>query len=133
MACRYPTFVFAILPLIVLWGCSPATPRPPESVVAKVNGEDISVHRFQLLRARADGEPAQGVDPSRLMDGLVDRVLFAQKATKLELDRRGFVPLAIEEARTDILARAYVDSLLGSDDEREVDKFYAEHPQLFRE
>jgi peptidyl-prolyl cis-trans isomerase C len=93
-------------------------------LAAKVNGEDISVHRFELLRARAEAQPGQAVDPVRLMDGLIEQVLFAQKAVKLQLDQHGFVPIAIEEARAGILAQAYIENLLGQPpDPIEVVKF----------
>jgi EpsD family peptidyl-prolyl cis-trans isomerase len=118
-----------------LASCSRSEPERYARVAAKVNGEEISVPRFQWLRARAEVVPVQNVDPGRLMDGLIDRVLFAQKAAKLELDRHGVVPVAIEEARTEILALAYIENMLRHTraDASEVKAFYLDHPELFEQ
>ncbi len=130
-----PPAILALIGLATLLtaACSPGGPAPQPRVAAKVNGEDISVPRVQLLLSRRSAEPAREGDAAAMMEGLVDRVLFAQKAAKLELDRRGIVPIAIDEARTDILAQAYIEKMLEREhaDAAAIKAFYAENRAFF--
>lgn len=129
---RHSLIGLAALGLLFLGACAPEAPKPQGRVAATVNGEHISLERWELLRAHALAQPGQNIDPERLMDALIDQVLFAQKATRLQLDRRGSVPAALEEARTRVLAQAYLEDKLGEPpDAAEITAFYDEHPQLF--
>lgn len=119
--------VLAVIVAGLLAGCSP--PKPQPHLAATVNGEGITVRSFQRLR---DLGP-DGDNPTRLLDALIDRALFAQNATKLKLEERPGVAQALDEARTEVLAQAYLEAMTGADpyDAREVERFYSAHPEQF--
>jgi EpsD family peptidyl-prolyl cis-trans isomerase len=129
---RHLVLGLAALGLLFVGACAPEAPKSQDRVAATVNGQSISLARWELLRARAAAQPGEKADPAKLMDALIDQVLFAQKATKLQLDRRGLVPAALEEATARVLAQAYLEDRLGQPpDAAEITAFYDEHPQLF--
>lgn len=105
-------------------------------VLARVNGDEISIHQFNFAMAQAAVRPQTSADQAELLDKLIDRQLAIQQALEKKLDRRPEVMMRLEEARRDILADAYAKDLsaanLGptSDD---VAKYFREHPALFGE
>ena len=71
-----------------------------------------------------------------ILDKLVDQELAVEQAVEKKLDRSPEVLMAIENARREILARAYVEQITASMPKPTVDeakKYYAENPQLFAE
>ena len=110
-------------------------------VAAKVNAEEISVHQINHVIARtpnaANVTPEQAARLRReILDKLIDQQLAVEQAVDKKLDRSPEVVMAIEAARREILARAYLERLAGSQakaDEAEAKAYYAEHPQLFAE
>jgi EpsD family peptidyl-prolyl cis-trans isomerase len=120
---------------LLLSGCGQA-PLDSGQVLARVDGEEISVHQLDLAlqRTRA-GNPA-AADPEALLEKLVDRQLALRQALTLKLDRRPDVMLRLEEARRDVLAAAYAEEVAARHqppDEQAAASFYAEHPALFAE
>jgi EpsD family peptidyl-prolyl cis-trans isomerase len=118
---------------LALSACSKSTPHV-ERVAARVNGEAISVPEFQMVMNRA-AQAAQKPEPAALMDGLIDRKLFARKAAALKYDQEPAVALLLEEAKEQILAQAYVTKLAGwsSADDAAVTAFYDENHDLFEQ
>ena len=122
-------------------GCSSKDGKKPATqVAAKVNAEEISVHQinFVLGRSGAGAIPPEQAPKVRreILEKLIDQQLAVEQALDKKLDRSPDVVMAIEAARRDILARAYVEQLAATaskptDDEAK--KYYAEHPQLFAE
>lgn len=107
-------------------------------VVAKVNGDEISIHQVnqQLSRLGTLGEEKAQQASRQILDRLIDMQLLEQKAKEAELDRDPQVLQAIEASRKQILAQAYIQKkMLNSSQptEAEVDSFYNEHPELFAE
>lgn len=95
-----------------LTACNKSDPAATQ-VVAKVDGEEISVHQINAVLARA-----RGVNPSNLaqvkqeiLAGLVEQQLAINLAVKTKLDRSPAVVQAIEESRRDILARAAIEQI----------------------
>jgi EpsD family peptidyl-prolyl cis-trans isomerase len=116
-----------------------ATTKGGSQVVAKVNGDEISVHQinFQLNRV-AQGKAlteAQSKDASnQILARLVDQQLLKQQATEAKLDRDPRVLQAIEASKNEILAQAYLEQLLSKASKpsvTQIDAFYKEKPELF--
>jgi len=116
-----------------------AATKGGSQVVAKVNGDEISVHQinFQLNRV-AQGKAlteAQSKDASKqILARLVDQQLLKQQATEAKLDRDPRILQAIEASKNEILAQAYLERLLSNAAKpsvTQIDAFYKEKPELF--
>ena len=112
--------------------------KPASQVAAKVNSEEISVHQINFVLGRSGAgavSPEQAPKVRReILSKLVDQQLAVEQAVAKKLDRSPDVVMAIEAARRDILARAYVDQLASAVSKptpEEAKKYYADHPQLF--
>lgn len=69
-----------------------------------------------------------------VLDSLIDQELAAQAAEEGKLDRTPTVVQAIEAARREVLAHAWIDQLtttLPKAGDADVSRYYADHPQLF--
>ena len=128
--------------LLGVAGCgSKDEKKPATQVAAKVNAEEISVHQINYVLTRtpnaANVPPEQAPRVRReILDKLIDQQLAVEQAVDKKLDRSPEVVMAIEAARREILARAYLERLaggLGKPSEAEAKAYYAEHPQLFAE
>lgn len=114
--------------------------KPATQVAAKVNAEEISVHQINFVLSRT---PAGAITPEQapkvrrdVLNKLVDQQLAVEQAIEKKLDRSPDVVMAIEAARREILARAYIEqitSTLAKPTPEESKKYYSEHPQLFAE
>jgi EpsD family peptidyl-prolyl cis-trans isomerase len=105
--------------LVVPLGCGNAdATRAGMHVVAKVNGAEISA---------AEAPSAQALEQ------VIERELLVQKALDAGLDRDPQVAEAIESARRQVLARAWLERLAdpARSTREEVRAFYAENPALF--
>jgi EpsD family peptidyl-prolyl cis-trans isomerase len=107
-------------------------------VVARVNGNEISVHQVEsVIQRQPDLSVQWGEEVGRkVLDGLVEQELAAEGARELKLDSKPNVIQAMELAKREVLARAYQDALtekLVVPDAREIDHYYDAHPELFKE
>lgn len=105
-------------------------------VAAKVNSDEITVHQVNNILARnPDIAPEVAVQAKReILDRLIDQQLASQKAIENKLDRSPGVVQAIESAKTEILARAYLEHTAAGIPKTapwEVQKYYKDHPELF--
>jgi EpsD family peptidyl-prolyl cis-trans isomerase len=129
--------VLSIMLVASISGCEKLEKSTSASqVVAQVNSEDITVHQLNAALARVGDVTPESVARVKreVLQRLVDRQLAVQHALSKKLDRSPAVLQALEGARADILARAYVEEVarsLPKPTAEEVSKFYAEHPQLF--
>jgi EpsD family peptidyl-prolyl cis-trans isomerase len=72
----------------------------------------------------------------QVLDRLIDQELAIEQALEKKLDRTPDVITALDAARREILARAYIDQITGAVSKptsEEAKKYYSEHPQLFSE
>jgi len=132
--------VLALSLTLSLAACSKDDKKPATQVAAKVNAEEISVHQinFVLARSGANAAAPEQVPAIRreILDKLIDQQLAVEQALEKKLDRSPDVVMAIEAARREILARAYIEqvtSALAKPSVDEAKKYYSEHPQLFAE
>jgi EpsD family peptidyl-prolyl cis-trans isomerase len=101
-----------------------------------VNSEEITVHQVNNILARNPNiTPEVTAQTKReILDRLIDQHLARQKAIENKLDRSPSVMQAIEAAKSEILARAYLEKIAAAIPKTatwEVQKYYKEHPELF--
>jgi EpsD family peptidyl-prolyl cis-trans isomerase len=98
-----------------------------------VNGAQISVRQVH----EASGSPVQEPDRKQVGEALervIDQELLVQGALGLKLDREPSVEQAMEEAKRQILARAFIDKAsagIARNTPEEIRAFYEAHPELF--
>jgi EpsD family peptidyl-prolyl cis-trans isomerase len=114
--------------------------KPTSQIAAKVNTGEISVHQINYVLSRTNvGATTPETAPKirrEILDRLVDQELAVEQAVAKKLDRSPDVLMAIENARREILARAYIEQITAALPKPNLDeakKYYAEHPQLFAE
>lgn len=130
--------VIALLVTVALSaGCEKKeTPKVATQVAARVNDDEITVHQLNFLLARIRSVTPQSAPQAKrkILDRLIDEQLAKQQAIARKLDRSPNVILAIEAAKTEILARAYLERFAATLDKPtpdEIRKYYSEHPELF--
>ncbi|NJD35690.1 MAG: peptidyl-prolyl cis-trans isomerase, EpsD family [Betaproteobacteria bacterium] len=132
-----PVLLLAATSLTMLSACSPRGGVDlPTQVVARVGSSEISMLQFNLA-LKSVGVPTPG-EPLRreVAAKLVDRELAVQQALANKLDRQPEVLLQLEEARRDVLARAYADQTAAAaakPGDNEAARYFAQHPELFAE
>jgi EpsD family peptidyl-prolyl cis-trans isomerase len=136
---------FGLIPLLlaiaIAAGCgkkeeTAAKAKAATQVAAKVNADEITVHQVNYILARNPNvKPEAAVEAKReILDRLIEQQLAKQEAIGAKLDRSPDTLQAIEAARSEILARAYLEKIAAAQPrptEEEVKKYYAEHPELF--
>lgn len=136
MATNGTALMLVALVLVSLAGCGKKEQKSPTQVVARVNGEEITVHQVNFALARAKGvTPDNSLQVKReILEALIDRQIARQQAIRNSLDRSASVVQEIEDARSAILARAFRESVaeyLPKPAPFEVKSFYRDHPELF--
>lgn len=110
--------------------------KPASQVVAKVNGSELTVHQVNYALQRIpnlDAEQSKAAS-LRVARNLVEQELLVQKALEDKLDRDTNVVQALDAARRQILAEAYMSRKLGTPAEptdAEVSEYFTQHPELF--
>ncbi len=105
-------------------------------IVAKVNGDEISVHQINNAIARSNDIPPEEAKQAsvQVLERIIDQELLVQKALKDKLDRDPQVMQSIEDAKRQILAKAYIEraaAASSTESREEIRKFYQENPALF--
>jgi len=131
----YALIALALSSTLLLVSCGKAKTEATQ-VVARVDGEEISVHQINAVLSRA-----QGITPANLpkvkqdiLQSLVEQQLAINLAVKNKLDSSPPVVQAIEDAKREILARAAVTRLtesLPKPSDEEAQAYYAANPALF--
>jgi EpsD family peptidyl-prolyl cis-trans isomerase len=121
--------------LSMLIGCTREPPRGGATqVFARVGGVEITALQFNhAIKMLGVARPNEAVR-REVAEKLIDRELAVQQALSEKLDRQPEVLLQLEEARRDVLARAYAERIAASaskPSESEAARFYARHPELF--
>lgn len=133
------SLAFSLAVAAALGGCSQKDgDKAASQVVAKVNGTEISLHQVNHLLTKAGNIQPDQLDRARksVLERLIDQQLLAAKAVEEKLDRTPETLMAIEVARSEILARARLDQLMAAGPKLtpgDVSKYYVTHPELFAE
>ncbi len=103
---------------------------------AKVNGSEISEAQVSLTVKRAGNVPEDQVKKAgpQALESLIDQHLLVQKALEAKLDKDPQTALALDNARKQVLAQAYIDktlSALPKPTSEEIRAFYDKNPMLF--
>ncbi len=130
-----PVIAVALLVTIGLVGCGKKDPAATQ-VVAKVDGEEISVHQINQVLSKTPGITQENLTLAKqeILSGLVDQQLAINSAMSKKLDRTPEVVAALEASKREILARAALDSItsaLPKPTDEDVSKYYAANPALF--
>lgn len=125
-----------LVTVFTLSSCSNDTPTGTSQVVARVNGAEITVHQLEHeLSSR--GQNSEGiVDTDEVVEELINRQLFTQKAHEAKLDRTPEAVLALDRAHAQILSEMYLKAVVthsAQPNEVEVHDYYNQHPELFAE
>lgn len=119
-----------------LTACGHKSEGGATQVVAKVNGDEISIHQinFQLARLGALDKDKTKLAAREVLSKLVNQELLKQKAIEAKLDRDPRVLQAIEASKNEILASVYLEqqmSKAGKPTPSEIEDFYKQNPALF--
>jgi EpsD family peptidyl-prolyl cis-trans isomerase len=123
--------------VVALSSCGKADVKKTSGqIVAKVNGDEISVHQINSAIARSSDIPPDEVKQAsaQTLERIIDQELLVQKALKDKLDRDPQVMQSIEDAKRQILARAYIEraaAASSTESREEIRRFYQENPALF--
>ena len=113
--------------------------KSASQVAVKVNADEITVHQVNQALARAGRiAPEQLETVSRqALEQLVDQQLLIQKALEAKLDRNPEIMSALDAARRQILAQAYMERTVAAGVVRpgpdELRAAYDAKPELFAE
>lgn len=103
--------------------------------VARVNGDEITVHQINNELQRANIKPEQkDAAAKQVVQGLIDRQIIVQEAIKAKLDRNPQVLQALENAKAQILAQAYIEqkvSQTAKPTATEIAEYRDKHPLIF--
>lgn len=107
-------------------------------VAARVNQGEISVHQVNLALQRQPDVPVEQAQAAgrAALERLIQIELAVQKANENKIDRDPQVVQAVDLARREVLARAYIDRLAESvarPSAQDIDNFYAAQPALFKD
>src|SRR5258708_25978125 len=127
-----------IVPLLLLaalaaCGRTAEPPDPSVRVVARVNGDAISMRGLDGLAPGAGADAARAPlqpDAIRALDRLIDQELLVQEALATRLDREPQVAQAIATATRQVLAQARLERTIAGAAKcsaQEIPQFYRAH------
>lgn len=126
--------------MLVMAGCSKhdESSKGNSQVVAKVNGNEITVHQLNFALTKVGKVDQAQLKPAseKVLQQMVDMELLKQKALDAKLDRDPNVLQVLEATRQQVLAQAYMQKVAakqGTPTSDEIQKFYDTHPELFSE
>ena len=127
--------MLAALGLLVSCGDKKTGEAKAGQSIVRVNGDEITIHQLNAELQRANVQPAQQeLAGKQITKSLVDRQILVQQAITDKLDRNPNVMQAIESAKAQILAQAYIEGKIASianPTETEISDYRAKHPEIF--
>lgn len=128
----------AVAVTVLLAACGGGQERSATQTAVKVNKDEITVHQINhILQQQRGLRPEQTDAASRqILERLIDQQVALRRAEEQKIDRDPRVVQAVEAARREIIARAYLEKV-GENAPRpqpdEIKAYYDEKPALFRE
>jgi EpsD family peptidyl-prolyl cis-trans isomerase len=128
--------MLALLFPAVLTACDHKKEGGETQVVAKVNGDEITVHQLNDAMAHLGNIPKEkeGEAGKQILKGLVDQQILVKQAVDKKLDRNPNVVQAIEASKRQILMQASLEQLvqqLTKPTDIEIQDYYVKSPELF--
>jgi EpsD family peptidyl-prolyl cis-trans isomerase len=127
--------VLSVLPMLTACG-QPSIEGDATQVIARVDNAEISMWQYNHALQRAGVTLPSVAVKKELAAKLVDRELALQAALAAKMDRQPDVMLQLEEARRDVLARAWAEHT-ARDASQPTDniaaRYFKDHPELFAE
>jgi EpsD family peptidyl-prolyl cis-trans isomerase len=122
--------------VVLVGGCGVKRDRVPSQAAAKVNGDEITLPQLNFVLQQQRGlRPEQAESAAhQILERLVDQQLAVQKADEEKLERLPGVVQALDAARREVLARAYLEKTAeraAKPTPEEVHKYYEDKPALF--
>lgn len=122
---------------LALTACSDTAPeQAPSQVIARVNKVEITMLQFNhALQTMGVAVPSETVR-REVTRKLIDREIAVQAANEAGMDKVPEVLLQLEEARREVLARAFAERIAGRatpPTTEEAERFYRSNPALFSE
>jgi peptidyl-prolyl cis-trans isomerase C len=111
------------------------TDKKAGQALARVDGQEITVLQLndELRRARVQAGQQEAAN-KQVLDSLIDRQLILAEAMRNKIDRSPEVMQAIDRAKAEIIAQAYlqnVTSKIAKPTRAEIDDYYQKHPEYF--
>jgi peptidyl-prolyl cis-trans isomerase C len=122
----------AILCLATILTACGSKEQAAGQAIAKVDGQEITVLQLNEELQRIGGP--QTFTSKQVLDALVERQLLVNKAQEDKIDRDPVVMRAIERAKEQILAQAYLQKKIGNSikpAKSDIDDFFQKNPELF--
>ena len=126
--------VLILAAVVGLSACGSKEKKAGQSLV-KVNGVEITVlqlnDELKLAGVRAEQQEAAS---KQLLESLIDRQLILAEAARNKMDRSPEVMQAIERAKAQITAQAYLKSVtskIAKPSKAEINDYYQKHPEFF--
>jgi len=112
--------------------------KTASQTAVRVNKEEVTVHQINLMLQQQRGLKPEQLDvvSKQVLEFLVDQELAVQKARELKIDQDPRVMLQVENAKREVLARAYAERTGESASKPtadEIKKYYEDKPALFKE
>lgn len=126
-----------VLVLVVAAGltaCGSKEKKDGQSLV-RVDNDEITVLQLNEELQRANVSPSQQEAASKqLLESMIDRQLIIAEAVRNKVDRSPEVVQAIERAKAQIIAQAYLQgktASLAKPTKAEIDDYFQKHPDFF--
>ena len=126
--------VLMVIAAAGLAACGSKDKKAGQSLV-RVNGEDITVLQLndELQRANVPADKQKAAS-KQLLESLINRQLLVEEAMRNKIDRTPEVMQAIERAKSQIIAQAYlqnVTSKVAKPSKAEINDYFQKHPEFF--
>jgi EpsD family peptidyl-prolyl cis-trans isomerase len=124
---------------LALAGCGDRKQDKGASQTAvRVNKEEVTVHQINVMLQQQRGLKPEQLDTAskQILEFLVDQELAVQKTRELKIDQDPRVMLQVENAKREVLARAYAERTGESASKPtadEIKKYYEDKPALFKD
>ena len=130
------TVLATLIGVVALTACGDAKAPSTTQVAVRVNKSEISIHQVNYALQGVPGGAANASDAAtrQVVDRLISQQLAVDRALELKLDLVPEVQQALQEARRNVLSRAYFERMasgLTQPDPTEVSAFYDKRPELF--
>lgn len=126
--------ILMLVAAVGLSACSSKDKKAGQALV-RVNGEEITALQINDELSRASSQLGQREAVTKqLLEAMIDRQLILAEAMRNKIDRTPDVIKAIERAKAQIIAQAYLQSITSKTpkpSKAEIDDYFQKHPEYF--